>query len=151
MKPVEPRHNSDCVATVLAAVLELPIEDVPDFWREGKTPAGWQYQAVRRWLAGQGYHWYYSECSPRHLAAFLTEEVEPGCSWPPRGYWIGQISRVEWLRDNDPTHVVVMKNRRCVFNPSGPTRQVLEPDVWLIGYYLLVPLDPVQHAAQEVA
>lgn len=142
MIPAHPRHNSDCVASALASVLELPIEDVPDFWHEGKTQPGRQYREVSRWLADWGYHWYYAQCRPRHLAAFPSEAFVPGSSWPPRGYWIGQISRVEWLVDDDPNHVVVMKNRRCVFNPSGTLRMVLAPDVWLIGYYLLVPLDP---------
>lgn len=130
------------MASVLASILELPIEDVPDFWREGKTRPGRQYQEVRRFLAEWGYHWYYSELKPRHLKALPSEKFAPGCSWPPRGYWIGQVSRVESLVDGDPNHVIVMKNRRCVFNPSGTLRGVLEPDVWLIGYYLLVPLDP---------
>lgn len=147
MKIAQPRHQSDCIAAVLASLLELPIEDVPDFWREGNTKPGRQYQQVRRWLVTQGYHWYFSECAPRQFSVFPTEESEPGNSWPPRGYWVGQIARVEWLRDYEPNHVVVMKNRRCVYNPSGTTRAVLEPDVWLIGYYLLVPLDPAVRAA----
>lgn len=142
MIPAHPRHKSDCMASVLASVLELPIEDVPDFWREGKTRPGRQYREVRRWLAEWGYHWYYSECAPRQLLALRSEKFGPSNTWPPRGYWIGQVARVEWLRDDDPNHVVVMKNRRCVFNPSGSLRGVLAPDVWLIGYYFLVPLDP---------
>jgi hypothetical protein len=32
MKPVEMRHHSDCVAACLAALFELPIDDVPNFW-----------------------------------------------------------------------------------------------------------------------
>lgn len=134
------------MASALASILELPIEDVPDFWHEGKTRPGRQYQEVRRWLAEWGYHWYYAEVKPRHLKAFPSEKMSPGCSWPPRGYWIGQVSRVESIVDGDPSHVVVMKNRRCVFNPSGSLREVLEPDVWLIGYYLLIPLDPAAAA-----
>lgn len=119
------------------------MNDMPDFWRDGQR-AKTQYELVRRWLFDQGFHWYYSEVSPRQMCAFRHEKVERGCTWPPRGYWVGQIARVEWLRDDEPNHVVVMKDRRCVFNPSGTTRQVLEPDVWLIGYYLLVPLDPME-------
>lgn len=142
MIPAIPRHDSDCVAAVLASILELPIETLPDFWCESRTTPGRQYQQVRRWLHAHGFHWYYSDIQPRQLRAFRTEKIAPNCSWPPRGYWIGDISRVEWLRDHEANHVVVMHERRCVYNPSGTLRQVLEPDVWLIGYYLLIPLDP---------
>lgn len=132
------------MASVLASLLEFSIDDMPDFWHEGKTVPGRQVQEVRRWLLDQGYHRYYGQCHPRHLSAFPSEKLSPSNSWPSRGYWIGQIARVEWLVDDDPNHVVVMKNRRCVFNPSGTLRAVLAPDVWLIGYYLLVPLDPME-------
>lgn len=144
MKPVEPRHGSDCVAAALAAILELPISEVPDFWTEGSADT--QHRRVRAWLAKRGFHWYFSTVEPRQLRAFRTEKVEPGCTWPPRGYWLGQIARVEWLRDREPNHCVVMRDHRCVFNPSGKLSEVLEPDVWLIGYYLLVPLDPARIA-----
>lgn len=145
MKPVQPRHGSDCVAASLAAILELPIEDVPDFWESSHSLVTWHRQ-IRDWLAGRGFHWFYSQTEPRQMRAFRTEKIEPGGTWPPRGYWLGQIARVEWLRDGDPNHCVVMKDRRCVFNPNGSLRQVLEPDVWLVGYYLLVPLDPARRA-----
>lgn len=141
MKRVEPRHENDCAAASLAAILELPIEDVPDFWNQSKTATA-QYKRIRSWLAGRGYHWYFSTIAPRQMCAFRTEKIEQGCSWPPRGYWLGQIARVEWLRDNEPSHMVVMLDRRCVFSPNSTLAETREPDVWLTGYYLLVPLDP---------
>jgi hypothetical protein len=141
MKRANPRHDSDCVAAALASILELPIEDVPSFWDERQSVSD-QYEKVRRWLSGRGLHYYYGSCHARQFAEFQQRKWERGLSWPPRGYWIGQISRVDWLVDGDPNHVVVMRGHRCVYNPGGPLKGVKENDVFLIGYYLLVPLDP---------
>lgn len=143
MKPVEPRHDADCAASALASILELPIGEVPDFWRPKSGVA--QYEAQRRWLLGRGFHWYYStyggtDC-PR-LRDFAVEKASAGSSFPPRGFWVGQISSVDRLRDGDPNHVVVMRGRKLVFNPGGTVREALDGPFFLIGYYLLVPLDP---------
>lgn len=140
MKSVRPRHDSDCVAACLAAILEIPIEDVPDFWTNVSPRK--QHVKVAAWLRRHGFHWYYADIEPRQLLAFRSEEVEPTNTWPPRGYWVGRIARVEWLRDGEANHLVVMRDHRCVFNPGGSLSEVLEPDVWLIGYFLLVPLNP---------
>lgn len=145
MKIAKPRHENDCVAAVIASLLELPINKIPDFWQHNKSDSAVrQYQAISRWLRGRGWHYYYSDIQPRQMSKFRTEKIGPGCSWPPRGYWIGRVARVEWLRDCEPSHVVVMKDRRCVYNPGAKySNEVYEDDVWLVGYYLLVPLDPV--------
>lgn len=148
MKPVEPRHDSDCVAAALAAIFELPIEKVPDFWTGGETRRN-QSERVRRWLAARGYHHYYSDYGgddcPR-LKAFVAEKREPGCTFPPRGYWLAVISSVDRLRDGEPNHVVVMRDHRLVFNPSGTVKEALDGPWFLLGYYLLVPLDPAVKA-----
>jgi hypothetical protein len=82
------------------------------------------------------------------LRDFVVEKNDdPANSFPPSGYWIAQISSVDRLRDNDPNHVVVMKGRRVVFNPGGSTKQALLGPWFLIGYYLLTPLDPTKLAA----
>jgi hypothetical protein len=144
VKIAKPRHDHDCVASCYATILELPIEDVPDFWSDKVTAAS-QYDQERRWLAGRGFHLYFAECHARQFAEFQRKRTwEKAKSWPPRGYWIGQISRVDWIIDNEPNHVVVMKGYRCVHNPSGTLKQTKENDVFLIGYYLLVPLDPAR-------
>lgn len=143
MKPVEQRHDSDCVAACLAALFELPIDGMPSFWVEGAS-AGAQYRRVRRWCAARGFHWYFStyggnDC-PR-LKDFVAQQ-DPDSSFPPRGYWIAQISSVDRLRDGDPNHAVVMKGRHLVFNPGGPVKEAIDGPWFLIGYYLLTPLDP---------
>jgi hypothetical protein len=149
VKIAQPRHDSDCVAATLASVLELPIEDVPDFWPK-KSGAVRQYENVRRWLAGRGYHWYFSTYGGDNCPAlvdFVNEKREVGSSFPPRGYWFAQISSIDRLRDSDPNHVVVMRDRRLVYNPGGTVKQALADRRWfIIGYYLLVPLDPAQTA-----
>lgn len=141
MKIAHPRSNTDCIASALATILEIPIEDVPEFYNE-KVTATQQYENVRKWLARHGYHYYYSECHPRQFAEFQQQTFKRGESWPPRGYWLGRITRVEWLVDDMPGHVVVMKGFKCVFNPSGTVKATKDNDVFLTGYYLLVPLDP---------
>jgi hypothetical protein len=144
MKIVEPRYNSDCVAACLASLLELRIEEVPEFWKAatGDKPSTRQYEAIRKWLVTKGYHYYYSEHSPKQFAEFQSGKFERGVSWPPRGYWLARITRVEWLIDDMPGHVVIMKGFKCVYNPSGTIKETKENDVFLTGYYLLVPLDP---------
>jgi hypothetical protein len=147
VKIAQPRHDSDCVAAALASLLELPIEDVPDFW-SSKSGVG-QYERVRRWLAARGFHWYFSLYGGDNCPAlvdFVASKREQGSTFPPRGYWIGQISSVDRLRDSDPNHVVVMRDRRLVYNPGGTVKQALDRRWFLIGYYLLVPLDPAQPA-----
>lgn len=132
------------MAAALAAIFELPIDQVPDFWNHTATSRS-QSERVRRWLAGRGYHHYYSDFGgsdcPR-LKAFVSAKREPGCTFPPRGYWIAVISSVDRLRDHDPNHVVVMRDRQPVFNPGGTVKEALDGPWFLIGYYLLVPLDP---------
>lgn len=142
MKKVEPRHNHDCAASSLAAILELPIEQMPDFWTADSATKF--HARIASWLRKQGFHWYYSDIEPRSMSSFREEKTEDGNTWPPRGYWLARISRVEWLRDCGPAHIVVMRDHRCVFNPGGTTSDVLDPDVWLLGYFLLVPLDPAR-------
>lgn len=146
MKPVEQRHDSDCVAACLAAIFELPIEEMPQLWVGEASRAGQQYRRVARWLAARGYHWYFSNYGGNDcplLRNFVTEKItDPANSFPPRGYWIAQISSVDRLRDGDPNHVVVMHGRRLVFNPGGPIKEALAGPWFLIGYYLLTPLDP---------
>lgn len=138
------RHDCDCTASVLAALFEIPIEEMPDFW---KAPDFAKFVGrVSHWVADRGYHWYYSDFGGNDcplLRDFAKEKTpSPTCTFPPRGYWIAQISSVDRLRDGDPNHVVVMHGRRCVFNPGGSVRQALDGPWFLIGYYLLVPLDP---------
>lgn len=144
MKPVEMRHDSDCTACALAALLEVPIEEMPDFWK-AKDVSTFCAQ-IERWLRPRGYHWYYSTYGGTNcpfLRDFAKEKRDsPTNSFPPRGYWIGRISSVDRLRDNDPCHVVVMKDHRPVFNPGGTVKEALDGPWFLIGYYLLVPLDP---------
>lgn len=138
----KPRHDSDCVAASLATILELPIDDVPDFWESAKKGANAQYEHVSKWLSERGFHYYYADCHARQFAEFQGGKWEKGNSWPPKGYWLGRISRVDSIIDNEPGHMVVMKGRRCVYNPSGSIKSTKDNDVFLIGYYLLVPLDP---------
>ena len=141
MIPVTPRHATDCAAAALAAILELPIEEMPDFWN--KTSDGLSmFEAIRRWLAPRGYHWFYTTCEPVQLETLKAMPRRLGLSWPPRGYWLAQIASVAALRDHEARHLVVMKDRRCVFNPNGKPADLLAADEWLVGFYLLVPLNP---------
>ncbi len=143
MIPVKPRHDSDCTASCLAAILELPIEEMPDFWAKS-TDGISQHEAVRRWLSARGWHWSYTKRQPIQLAALRQWGRPPGRSWPPRGYWMAQMATVDGLRDDQPTHLVVMKDRRLAFDPSGQPKRLHEAHWWLIADYVLVPLDPAK-------
>jgi len=147
------RHESDCTAAVLASLFEIPIAEMPDFWKARGSETGF-YARVNGWLATRGYHWYYSiyggtDCPL--LRDFVKQKTAANSSFPPRGYWVAQISSVDRLRDDEPSHAVVMKGRRLVFNPGGSAKQALEGPWFLIGYYLLQPLDPARLSLAEEA
>lgn len=143
MKKVKGRHEKDCTAACLAALLEIDINDLPDFFNENESAIEF-YDSVRKWLARLGWHFYYAQCHARQFAEFQRQRTPPQDSWPPRGYWIGQIARVEWIVENMIYHAVVMNEHRCVFNPNGTIKQTKENDVFLVGYYLLTPIDPTK-------
>jgi hypothetical protein len=143
MIPTEGRHKDDCMAVCLASVLEIPVEEIPDFYNENKDSVSW-YVAIQKWLRKKGYHLYYTQCSPLQFAEFQKSKSLPDEAWPPRGYWLGRIARVEWIIDHEPYHVVVMKDHRCVYNPGATIKDTKSNDIFLVGYYLLTPLDPAK-------
>jgi hypothetical protein len=143
MIPQTPRHKNDCMAVCLSSVLEIPIEQVPDFFTDYKGAANW-YGAISRWLKKHGWHLFYTDCAPLQFAEFQTESTAPDEAWPPSGYWFARIARVEWIVNNDVYHVVVMKDHKLILNPDGP-KKVKDNDIFILGYYLLVPLDPKFH------
>jgi hypothetical protein len=144
-----PRHKNDCMAVSLASVLEIPIEEIPDFFEDKSYDAALWYAAIQKWLKKRGYHLYYTTCRPIQFAQFQTEKSEPDESWPPHGYWFARIARVEWIVDNEIYHVCVMKNHRCVYNPGGTVKGTKDNDIFLLGYYLLVPIDPAKFQHKE--
>lgn len=147
----QPRHINDCTGACIASILEFPIEKLPAFWEDSlkKQSAVKQYEDIREWLAERGWHFYYSQCSAKQFANFQKGKWKIGDSWPPRGYWIGEIARVDWIIDNEPKHVVVMEGFKCLYNPGGTVKETKEDDVFLVGYYLLTPIDPAKMVQRD--
>lgn len=148
MIPQKSRHESDCMAVCLASILEIPIEEIPDFFNDHKDAVSW-YVGIQKWLNERGYHLFYASCAPIQFAEFQKSKSEPDESWPPKGYWLGRIARVETIVENGVFHSVVMKDHRCVYSPNSTFKALKENDVFLLGYYLLVPLDPVKFLYKE--
>lgn len=103
MKPVEqtilaPPHG-DCFRACIASLLELPIEEVPNFGQEEGEPAGEWFQKWQRWLA------------PRQLILY-TWDIEKGGFTPPGYALLGADSpRGDWL------HSVVCLDGQIVWDP----------------------------------
>lgn len=136
MKPVNQTRvnstNGDCYAACLASLLELPIEDMPDFFATGNA-----YTARTAWLLAKGWQESYfalgSYPPPVGLAILAVSSATfPGCH-----------------------HAVVWDGREgtggcIVHNPNHQDgRGVDIPNEDWLGFYLLAPIDPALATLRE--
>lgn len=109
-----PRSNGNCLAAALASILEISLEDVPEF--ENMSDGEW-YPRLRKWLRLLGYH-----------LLCWEEEI-----YPPTFFIAhGPSPRGDW------EHSVVYKGRRMVHDPH-PSREGLEK---ITSVWALLPIDP---------
>lgn len=127
----------NCLAACVASLLELPVEDVPNFmlglpsWDpdDQEARARWSrafFAGVNDWLAPRGL-FYFEVGAPEGLPSYITE------STPPAALWIG-IGTVA----GGASHAVVMRGGEMVHDPHPDRAGLLRLDT--IG--LMVPLDP---------
>jgi hypothetical protein len=142
MKPVDQTLTGEagnCFSACLASLLELPVEQVPNFGVDGLPPFGvteaehllWSrrfFENVNAWLAPLGFS-YFEVATPEALPEILWAAV-------PSGFWIavGPGGR------ETTNHAVVMQGREIVHDPHPSRAGLLEAR----GIGVLVPLDPVQ-------
>src|SRR5262245_20535312 len=96
MIPVDQAHIDDCTRAAIASVLELELNQVPDFYRDAGDDNFWPY--IMRWLNDHGIAWV--EFNPK---------MAPRCyylAWgPPPGH--------------TQPHMVVMFGKEIVHDPSN--------------------------------
>jgi hypothetical protein len=120
--------RGNCTQAVLASVLELPLESVPNFFDAGPTDTDW-WNALYTFLAGRNlsmWHVYY----PNHEHALLDLKHRPGhlLVW-------GESPR-------SPTrqHYVVWRGGQMVHDPHPGCGGLVR----IGGVDLLYPLDPAR-------
>lgn len=109
--------TGNCFAACLASVLELPLEQVPNFMDEG---TGW-YDRYNDWLAG------------RNLRIFTYR----GDLKPPTGYAILGAGSPRF----NGMHAVVTHNGEIVWDPHPQSEMGVGE--W-IDWTLIIPLDPAK-------
>ena len=120
--------GGNCQQAALASLLELPLEDVPDFCN--RYPSDWD-QEMNRWLYGLGlFSLHLREPDDKHAAGSL-----------------------EWLTDNVPCivavkslvttgrlHAVIYHKGHVIHDPH-PSQVHRWREVEVVGYDVMVPLD----------
>lgn len=109
-----PRQNGNCLAAALASILEIDIEDVPEF--EDMSYTEW-YPRLKKWLELLGFHLLIWD-EEIYLPTFF---IAHGPS--PRGDW---------------EHSVIYKGTKMVHDPH-PSREGLER---ITSVWALLPIDP---------
>lgn len=129
MKPVDQTKMSppdgDCFAACIASILELPLEEVPNYSQQGEWWNEWD-----EWLFSRGLY---------------ILEVKRGDDKDEefvKGYHIitGKSHSGDW------NHSVVGLNGKIVHDPN-PKRRGLRNRIW---YCLFVSLDPSQLSASTI-
>lgn len=108
MKPVQQEKtesgSGDCFAACIASLLEMPLEEVPNFCAEGEE---WPINAIN-WYRGQGFAILEFDYSDQPDSVAIAEMKSLG------GYCIvsGQSSRFDCL------HAVIYKDGELIHDPS---------------------------------
>jgi hypothetical protein len=112
------RQEGDCLAACLAAILEVPLDEVPSVSDD-------RIGAWRSWLQERGWD--------MMMISGTTAEV-----WKPAGLWIAIQQRDEF----DTPHAVVWEADKVVHDPAFGAHRENWEDVEVVTGLVLVPLDP---------
>lgn len=124
-----PQERGDCYKACVASILELPMDEVPDYQEMPLEDAEAWRQAWKDWFADCGLY----------LMAFATEGYLPPES--PPGYYIGHLK----LPPHGIWHSVVCYNGEVVHDPMGPNRRYDPEDVEIYEVFCLI--DPAKDKA----
>lgn len=137
-------RDGDCLATALAAILDVDARDLP--WTgDPDWDAAWTN--IRAALAERGWRLAHSDWSNEtttvaSLLAFyetVTDEIELAMQW------LVSITHPSWVRDGVQTgHVLVLRGAEILFDPSWQLIDQRPPldELNVTGSYMLSPLDP---------
>lgn len=134
----------NCFAACVASLLEVPIEEVPNFmlglptWdpEDPGARSDWSrafFAGVNNWLAPRGL-FYFEISTPGGIPSCVAEAIHLSALW----VGAGEV-------DGGTHHAVVMHGPRMVHDPHPRRAGVTQVDT--IG--LLVPLDPARLAAEH--
>lgn len=122
MKPQHQQQGDDCIRVCVATILEVPIEDVPNFMADAGDESLW-VEELRRWLEPLGLS---AMCVVFHDGS--DGEVTKGVICAAGGH--GPRGRA---------HMVVWKDGEMVWDPHPDGGGIIgEPE----DYLLFLPLDP---------
>lgn len=122
-----PNKEGNCTQAVIATILGLPLEEVPDFnnIHHTKPHSGWFWNHLRTFCLSKGYHF-------QHMSG---ERSYPGL----------YLAAGPSLRGVN--HLVVMQNG-TLFHDPHPSRAGIER---VSSTYILLPVDPAMFLATEDA
>lgn len=131
MKPVDQTKfgfgSGNCEAACIASILEIPLEDIPDFHGNDPTDAEAYWQNVRKWCEDKPFTIIPIKFSDGHDPKEFLKDCWVIASGPsPRG-------TEEWHR-----HAVVWKNGKIVHDPHPSRAGLKKIDV----YDMFVIKDP---------
>lgn len=128
-RPSEGDGAGNCFQAALASVMELPLDDVPNF--AGFPRATWQ-EELDAWLAARG-------------LALLPLETRRGMPWVPAGSWVLIVGRSP---RGDFAHCIVGHVEEGMFayaHDPHPSRAFIDGDPTTIWVFLT--LDPARPPA----
>lgn len=128
MKPVmqtETGDSGNCFSACLASVLELPIEEVPNFFHgEDKSPEAW-WRRARAWLETQGF-------------GIVCMTVDSDHHDPLHWYHPDAYLIVAGKSERGRDHAIVCRGGRMIHDPHPSQTGIIRPE----SVDLLYPLDP---------
>ena len=122
----DPSTAGDCMSACIASVLELSLEDVPNFMEAGEE--GW-WDAMQVWLGLRGFA--YVEINATGL---------PSLSRPEIGIPDDQVYFVVGISPRETPHVVLYKGNKLAHDPNPAGTGLVRGSV--LGF--LVPLCPAK-------
>jgi hypothetical protein len=140
------QRPGDCLATAVAAMLDLDVLDLPHTGAED-WPRAWE--EIRGALASRG--WRLSHEEWPNDTTMLSDLVEHAATWEDEielaMLWLVSIGHPSWKHEESPDdgerHVIVMRGPSIVFDPGGDVmkRPPLD-ELRVCGAFALTPIDP---------
>lgn len=124
IKQTKRGSNGNCFQAVLASMLELDLDSVPDFCNLYPNNDGQWFRECNTWLNKMGLGFIGMSLEGKELAVIDENQAF-------KGHYIVDIKQAH-LPYN---HVVIMKNNKIIFDPMSKYQQCKPP---FNAYYIVV-------------
>lgn len=128
MKPVfQSIHDfkhGDCFRACVASILETPLEEIPNFMRDGRVKFN---DYVDEWLVGFPFLFLYFEVESEEDRIHFERQIQE-CYVIAIGKSIGSIGQ----KDSDRYHAVVWKDGKVVHDPAGHNAMIGKPTSYVL-------------------